>query len=100
MTDAILSRNRPLALRLLNSMLRGPDDYPLLVSAVLKQLKNTYLTKLYPCERARVSASLGLTPYTYSLAVKFASAFNWSSLGCCSPNWLIWISLSNREKLM
>jgi len=80
LTDAISRRNRPLALKILNSLLIGPNDFPMLVAATLKQIKNIYLAKLYPNDRDRLISVLGLQPYAYIKISQFARAFELEQL--------------------
>lgn len=80
MTDAIFRRNRPLALKILNSMLNGPEDFPMLVSATLKQIKLIYLAKLFPSDSKKLMSKFGVKPYTYSKISQFANSFSLEKL--------------------
>ncbi len=75
LTDAICNRNKPLALGLLEDMLKGPEDYPLIFSATLKQIRNIYIAKKFASEKDRLMKALGLKPYTFSKLVRFANGF-------------------------
>lgn len=76
LTDAILARNKSLALKLVEKLLKTPADYPLIFSVTLRQLRNLYLTKVYAADPARLQKSLKLTPYTYSKLTNAARRFD------------------------
>lgn len=75
LTDAVCSRNKTRTLELLDSLITGPESYPLIFSAILKQLKQIYLAQKFARDRERFMKVLALKPYTYSKLVSFARGF-------------------------
>lgn len=80
LTDAISTRNKSLALSLIDKMLQKESDAPLIFAATLKQFKLLYLAKKYAKDTARVKKTLRVSDYPFTKALRYAQLFNIAQL--------------------
>ncbi len=76
LTDAIGSKNKALALSIIDKLLVKSTDTQFVFAVILKQLKSLYLIKAFPSQSQRIKKLLGMKDYTYNKTLRFASRFS------------------------
>ncbi|MFQ5493323.1 MAG: DNA polymerase III subunit delta [Candidatus Dojkabacteria bacterium] len=76
MLDAISERDRPRLLRLASDLLQNPNEFPILIGSITKQLKLLYLLLDPDISESEITGKLGVHPFPVSKAKKFAHRFD------------------------
>jgi DNA polymerase III delta subunit len=81
LTDAFFSKNKVQALKVLKRLLKNPQqDFPMVISSVLKQLKIIYVIKKYNNDPRLVMSKLHLLPFIFTKAQRMAQNFSLKDL--------------------
>jgi len=77
LTDAFFFRNKEKALKILDKILINPQsDFPIVIGAILRQVKIIYFVKKFSNDPHLVMSKLRLIPFIYSKANKIAQNFS------------------------
>ena len=77
LTDAFFAKNKVKALTILDILLQNPQqDFPMVIGAVLRQLKTIFLIKKYSSQPSLIMSKLHLMPFLFGKAQRLASNFS------------------------